>query len=193
MDDVEKGSHTARHIARFILVGLYTGTRAGAICSASFTPTIGRGYVNLETGQFRRLAYGKKQTNKRQPTIDLPPRLLAHMRRWHRLGISRHAVVEYRGAPLRYVTTGWRSVVKRAGLATDVPELKVVPHTLRHTAISWYLKAGNPPQQVADYCGVSVQIINKVYKHHLPGAFDDVLASANKFGRVPSTYQKGTQ
>ena len=62
-----------RHIARFILVGLYTGTRAGAVCGATLIPTIGRGHINLETGQFRRLAYGKKESNKRQPTIDLPP------------------------------------------------------------------------------------------------------------------------
>jgi len=49
-DGTEKGRLTSRHIARFILVGLYTGTRAGAICSAALIPTIGRGYVNLETG-----------------------------------------------------------------------------------------------------------------------------------------------
>ena len=164
------GRHTSRHIARFILVGLYTGTRAGAICGAALIPTIGRGHVNLETGQFRRLAYGKKESNKRQPTVDLPPRLLAHIRRWHRLGISTKAVVEYRGEPVLRVTNGWDGVVERAGLATDIPQEKVIPHTLRHTAISWYLRSGVPADQVSDYCGVSIQIINKVYKHHVPGA-----------------------
>ena len=193
-DGAEKGRHfTARHIARFILVGLYSGTRAGAICGASLIPTIGRGYINLETGEFRRLAYGKRDTNKRQPTVTLPPRLLAHIRRWHRLGISKKAVVEYRGEPLTRVSTGWHAVVKRAGLATDMREQKVLPHTLRHTAISWYLRAGNPTDRVADYCGISEHIIRKVYKHHLPGAFDDMLASSTKIGRVPVTYQKGSK
>ena len=186
----EKGRWSSKHIARFILVGLYSGTRAGAICGASLMPTIGRGYVNLETGQFRRLAYGKKESDKRQPTIDLPPRLLAHIRRWHRLGISKKHVVEYRGAPVVRVTTGWRVVVKRAGLATDIPQQKVIPHTLRHTAISWYLRAGIPPHQVSDYCGVSEQIIRKVYKHHIRGGFDNLLAASNRLGRtsyVPET------
>ena len=193
-DGAEKGRHyTSRHIARFILVALSSGTRAGAICGASLMPTIGRGYINLETGEFRRLAYGKKETNKRQPTVTLPPPLLAHIRRWHRLGISKNAVVEYRGKPLTRVSTGWHAIVKRAGLATNIPQQKVIPHTLRHTAISWYLRAGNPPQKVADYCGVSIQIINKHYKHHLPGAFDDIAASSHKIGRVPETYQKATQ
>ena len=190
----EKGRCYTRHIARFILVALYTGTRAGAICGASLVPTIGRGYVNLDTGQFRRLAYGKRETNKRQPTIDLPPRLLAHIRRWHRLGISTKAVVEYQGKPLTRVTTGWAGVVERAGLASDLRELRVLPHTLRHTAITWYLRSGVPPHQVADYCGVSEQIIRKVYKHHIPGGFDNVLASSNHLGRsATATQQKRTK
>src|SRR5215204_4350987 len=37
-----------RHIARFILIGLYTGTRAGAIASASPYAEFGRSYVDLE-------------------------------------------------------------------------------------------------------------------------------------------------
>ena len=81
-------------------------------------------------------------------------------------------------------------MVERAGLKTDIPQNKVIPHTLRHTAISWYLRSGVPPHQVSDYCGVSVQIINKVYKHHVPGGFDNVLAASNRLGRnsyVPET------
>ena len=77
-------------------------------------------------------------------------------------------------------------MVERAGLKTDIPQNKVIPHTLRHTAISWYLRSGVPPHQVSDYCGVSVQIINKVYKHHVPGGFDNVLASSNRLGRATS-------
>lgn len=190
----EAGRHTSRHIARFILVGLYTGTRAGAICGAALIPTIGRGHVNLETGQFRRLPYGKKQSNKKQPTVDLPPRLLAHMRRWQRLGISTKAVVEYQGKPVLRVSTGWDGVVEKAGLATEIKELKVIPHTLRHTAISWYLNSGVPPDKVSDYCGVSIQIIKKVYGHHIPGGFDGVIEASGRIGRrATATQQKQMQ
>jgi integrase len=109
------------------------------------------------------------------------------LRRWHRLGISVRAAVEYRGAPFDCITSGWDPVVERAGLRTDIPQGKVLQHTLRHTAISWYLRSGVPPHQVSDYCGVSVQIINKVYKHHIPGGFDNVLASSTRLGRAPAT------
>lgn len=83
-----------RHVARFILVGLYTGTRHAAICSAAFTPAIGRGHINIDSGVFYRRRQGSKQTKKRQTPARLPDRLLAHLRRWQRLGIAKHAVVE---------------------------------------------------------------------------------------------------
>ena len=73
-----------RHVARFILLGLYTGTRHGAICRAALMPTIGRGHVDLERGVFYRRAEGERETKKRQPPIRLPNRLLAHLRRWER-------------------------------------------------------------------------------------------------------------
>jgi hypothetical protein len=85
------GRHTSRHIARYILVGLYTGSRDGDICNAALMPTIGRGYVDLDRGIFKRKPDNKKETSKKQPTVPLPPRLLAHMRRWQRLGISDHS------------------------------------------------------------------------------------------------------
>ena len=48
-----QGRHTLRHIARYILVGLYTGSRNGDICNAAVTPAIGRGYVDLRSGIFK--------------------------------------------------------------------------------------------------------------------------------------------
>ena len=81
---------TAYHVAQFALVGVYTGTRSGAICGAALDqPTIGRSWIDLENGIFYRQAIGKrKQKNKRQTPVRLPPRLLAHLRRWKRKGIS---------------------------------------------------------------------------------------------------------
>jgi integrase len=172
------GRFTSKHIARFILVGLYTGTRASAICGAALTQAIGRGYVDLDHGIFVRKAMGAKETNKRQPTIPLPPRLLAHMRRWNRLGISKNSVIEWQGEAVERVSKGWLAVREAAGL-----DDQVIPHTLRHTAITWYLRSGKNPHQVSDYCGVSMTIINKHYKHHMPGGFDDIVSSSARLGR----------
>src|SRR5207248_161083 len=106
--------------------------------------TIGRSYVNLEAGIFTRLPLGKKENNKKQPQVPIPPNLLRHMRRWQRLGISNHSVIEFQGEPIKAIThRAWKAVREAAGLGDDVRM-----HTLRHTAISWYLQAGVPIEMV---------------------------------------------
>ena len=84
---IETDKRPLRHVARFILIGLYTGTRAGAIATASPYRAEGKSFVDLENGIFNRLAMGKRATTKRQTPVPLPNRLLAHLRRWSRLGI----------------------------------------------------------------------------------------------------------
>ena len=116
-----RGRHTLRHVARFILVAVYTGSRHGDICGAALMPSIGRGYVDLDRGIFKRKPDNKKATSKRQPTVPIPPRLLAHMRRWQRLGISRHSIIEFNGKPITRIRDGWDTLIERAGLATDDP------------------------------------------------------------------------
>jgi hypothetical protein len=73
--EVQKGHSTGRrsrqHVARFILVALYTGTRASAVCGAALQPTIGHGYIDLERGVFYRRPPGKRETRKRQPPVSL--------------------------------------------------------------------------------------------------------------------------
>jgi hypothetical protein len=74
-----------RHVARFVLIGIYTGTRASAIATASPYQEQGRSFVDLERGIFYRKQIGKRATKKRQTPAPVPSRLLAHMRRWARL------------------------------------------------------------------------------------------------------------
>lgn len=184
-----RGQLTARHVARYILIGIYTGSRNGDICNAALMPTIGRGYVDLDSGIFKRKPDNKEATSKKQPTVPLPPRLLAHMRRWKRLGISKHSVIEWQGRPVQVVKEAWATAVKAAGLDTDVKERKVLRHTLRHTAITWYLTPDRRTGQAVDietvslYCGVSVATIRKTYRHIMPGTFDSLLEASQTFGR----------
>jgi hypothetical protein len=88
MRDQRTQRAVGQHLARFILVGLYTGSRHAAICGAALMPTIRRGHVDLDRGVFYRRATGARVTKKRQPPVRLPDRLLTHLRRWERLGIG---------------------------------------------------------------------------------------------------------
>ena len=79
---------------------------------------------------------GHARPNKRQPPVRLPDRLLAHLRRWHRLGIAKQAVVEWNGKPVRSVRKAFAAAVKAAGL----DGLGITPHVLRHTAATWAMQ-----------------------------------------------------
>jgi integrase len=152
-----------RHAARFILVGLYTGTRSSAICGAALMPTLGRGHVDLNQGMFYRRAIGRRQTNKRQPPVKLPPRLLAHMRRWQRLGLSRNSVVEWNGKAIKSVRKAFEAARTAAGLSADV-----TPHILRHTCTTWLMQKGVDLWAAAGFLGMTVQQLEKGYGHHHP-------------------------
>lgn len=169
--------HPLRHIARFILIGLYTGTRAGAIASASCHRDEGRSFIDLENGMFYRLAQGKRRTNRRQTPVPLPPHLLAHLRRWARTprddGTMPEFVVEWRGKPVLSVKTGFASAVAIAGLPGNV-----VPHTLRHTAATWLMQQGTVLWEAAGFLGMTVETLEKTYGHHHP---DHLRGAANSF------------
>lgn len=152
-----------RHVARFLLIGCYTGTRAGAIASASVKKETGKSFVDLDAGLYYRLAIGKQATKKQQPVAPLPPRLLAHMRRWVDRGIVKENFVEYRGLPVKRVKKGFASAVRLAKVA-----IKVTPHTLRHTAATWLMQAGVDEWVAAGYLGMSVEVLRAVYGHHHP-------------------------
>ena len=70
---IETDKRPLRHLARFILIGLYTGTRASAIAGASPERGQGRSFVDLDNGIFYRLAEGRRVTKKRNPPVPIPP------------------------------------------------------------------------------------------------------------------------
>jgi integrase len=163
--EVQKGRETDRrsrqHVAKFILVALYTGTRASAVCGAGLGPTIGRGWIDLDRGVFYRRPAGKRETKKRQPPVPLPPQLLAHLRRWQRRG--QHYAVEWNREPVQGIKKAFARAVRDADLGPDV-----TPHTLRHTAATWLMQAGTEPWEAAGFLGMSVETLMRVYGHHHP-------------------------
>jgi integrase len=161
-----------RHVARFILVGLYTGTRSSAICGAALMPTIGRGHVDLEQGVFYRLAIGRRQTKKRQPPVKIPPRLLAHLRRWARHGLAKKSVVEWNGKAVESVRKGFEAAVRAAGLGTEV-----TPHILRHTCATWLMQMGCNVWDAAGFLGMTVQQLEQGYGHHHPDYQEQAVAA----------------
>jgi integrase len=159
-----------RHLARFILLGIYSGTRAGAIAAASPIPANGRSYVDLERGRYYRLKQGRLRSNKRQPTIPIPLRLLAHLRRWHRINPEAKHFIEYNGKAVSSVKTAFKSAARLAGFGQGIS-----PQTLRHTAATWLMQRGADPWQAAGYLGMSLEVLLNTYGHHHPDYLSDAV------------------
>jgi integrase len=166
------GKRSKRHIARFILIGIYTGTRAGVIVQTALQREPGRPYFDLDRGLYYRRPENAAESKKRRPTIPVPPRLLAHLRRWKRLGIK--YAVEWNGRPIKRLDESFRFLVDEVGL-----EGQVTPHTLRHSCVTWLLQRGKKPWEVAGFVGMTVATLEKTYGHHHPDHLSDVLDAFN--------------
>jgi integrase len=155
----------APHLRRFILIGLYTGTRSQAMLGLSWMPSTSSGWVDLAKGVLYRRGEDQRRTNKKQTPAAIPDRLMAHLRRWHRmdsqLGI-RH-VIHYQGTKVTKLRRSWATARDGAGL-----DGKVIPHTLRHTAATWLMQAGIDVWDAAGNLGMSLKMLEEVYGHHHP-------------------------
>jgi len=158
-----------RHLCRFLLLGLYTGSRPGAILNASWLPGPGLSHVDLDRGVFHRHADGARETAKRQPTVKLSSRLAAHLERWKSLdGARRVYVVEFGGRPISSIKTALGRACGLAGL-----DAGVTAYTLRHSCASWLVAKGLPTRKIAEFLGTSEQMIIAHYGHLAPDYQDE--------------------
>jgi integrase len=104
--------------------------------------------------------------------------LLAHMRRWKRLGVSQRAVVEWNGKPVQSVRKGFQAAVRAAGL-----DASVTPHVLRHTCATWLMQQGVNLWDAAGFLGMTVQQLEQAYGHHHPDYQEEAVgAFGGQFG-----------
>lgn len=163
-----------RHLARYILFALYTGSRPTDVFTASFVVAANASVIDLDKGLFYRKPTAKAATIKRQPTTPLPKRLLRHLRRWRRLGATR--VVEFEGQPVRSIKTAFGHLVELAAL----PGAPIVLYILRHSCATWKMQAGEPAWLVAEFIGTSEAMIQRHYGHHSPDALRATAESATQ-------------
>jgi integrase len=162
------------HVQRFILIGVYTGTRHDRLIRIRWTPTKDNGHYDAGRGVLHRRGSHERETTKRSPAVSVPARLQSHLGRWADLdgAVGRGWIVSYNGTRVLKMRRAWNTVREAAGLREDV-----TPHTLRHTAASWLLwgreaKGARPAQkpltiwETAEVLGADASTVEKVYGHH---------------------------
>jgi integrase len=155
----------------FILLGLYTGRRKGALLPLRWPQ------VDLERGLIDFEIPGRQRTNKRRGKIPIPPKLLPHLKRARLRGTDLGYVLHDHGARIGDIKKGFAAACKRAELED------VTPHTLRHTAATWLMQAGVPLWEVAGFLSMSVETLQRVYGHHHP---DYMRGAAEAIGKKSS-------
>lgn len=174
------------HMRRFILCGLYTGTRHNVLRTLLWEESAVQPWTDLDAGMIYRRGRRQRETaNKRTPVVKMPPRLLVHMRRWRALDHAEEArrssptydyrwreapgfqivsVLHHAGKPFEgKIRRAFASCVKDAGLPPEV-----TPHWLRHTAATWLMESGVEPWQASAYLGMTTKTLEEHYGHHRP-------------------------
>jgi integrase len=144
------------HLYRFIVIGLLTGSRSGAILALKWD------WIDWKAGtMLRRDPRESQDARKRTPPVRMGSRLIRLMRRWHAKDGGTGHVIHYNGQPVTRLQRTWRQAVKAAKLKD------VTPHTLRHTRATWLMQAGIPIWEAAGALGMTPDILQSTYgKHH---------------------------
>lgn len=163
-----------RHVAWFILLSIYTGTRRTAACSIALSTvaTANTGRIDPATGTLYRAGEAQRRTAKRQTPARSPRKLLGHAARKHRLGhrwFVQGPKGERIGNPRKAFARAKELAQATAARHGQVIDLSgVTMHALKHTAITWAMRGGADPYVAADFFGTSYETIVRTYGHHHP-------------------------
>lgn len=149
-------SRHAPHLARFILLAFYTGTRSGAVLDLRWD------WIDFKRGVMHRRKPGAADNSiKRRPPLKLGRRIISHLKRWHRLDHGLPYVIHYEGKPVQSVKRSWASACQRAGIEAS-------PHDLRRTRATILMSRGLNPETIAQSLGMSVEILRSTYAQYDP-------------------------
>lgn len=146
----------AHHIQLAILLMLSTAGRIGAILELTWDRVIfeGSGVVNLRTTET-----GPRKGRAAVPLNDGLRAALSHAKRIAQTDY----VVEWAGAPIASIKTGFAAACREAGLEG------VSPHTLRHTAAVHLAANGSDMGRISQYLGHShTSVTERVYARFAP-------------------------
>jgi integrase len=151
------------HLARFVLLGFYTGTRSGAILDLHWS------WIDFERGVMRRRAPGEADNRtKRRPPVKLGRRILSHLRRWRRLdGKKDLPICHYEGAAVTKLRRSWSTAARRGAV-------KASPHDLRRTRATILMSRGGNPETIAQALGMTPEILRSTYTQYDPEWQSDI-------------------
>lgn len=169
------------YLPLYIMLGLYTGARPGAILSLRWPQ------VDLDGGRIDFSPIGTRRTNKgRVRGQPIPRRLLTFLRLARRRGSELGHVVHDGGNRIKDIGGGWDGNLKKSGHGSFGGACKragltgVSPHTLRHTCGTWMAQRGVPLHHIGGWLGHSDGRTTELYAHHHPDFMSTALSAVDR-------------
>jgi integrase len=169
------------YLPLFVLLGLYTGARPGAILSLRWQQ------VDLEKRRIYFGPPGERRTSKRkvhgQP---ISRRLLTFLKLARKRGTDLGYVVHIGGRRIRDIGGSWSgdpsdrghgsfgAACRRAGV------INASPHTLRHTCATWLAQRGVPLHLIGGWIGHQDARTTALYAHHHPDHMAEALRAVDR-------------
>jgi integrase len=178
--EARKSSRSRSHLPMFVLLGLYTAARKGAILDLQW------GQIDFVRSRIDLNPAGRHQTTKGRPIIPVPRGLLWFLKK-AQARASSNWVLSYEGERLRDIKRSFRAACDRAAQAAELRATQAhdrsmreewlqiastlratTPHTLRHTAATWLAQGGVHMHEIAGWLGHSAQRTTELYAHQHP-------------------------
>jgi integrase len=140
------------HVKLFIIVGLNTAARMGAILEAKWDQ------VDWDR---KVIDFGAGHGNKRRALVPLNSELERALLAARQLACSDY-IIEWHGERVGTIKNGFKMACERAGLKD------VSPHVLRHSAATWLAIDGVPLREIARLLGDQEATVERVYAKHSP-------------------------
>jgi integrase len=169
------------YLPLYILLGLYTGARPGAILALRWPQ------VDFEAGRIDFAPIGTRRTNKRKVRGQpIPRRLMTFLRLARRRGSDLGHVINDGGMKIKDIGGAWDGDVDRPGNGSFGSACKraelagVSPHTLRHTCGTWMAQRAVPLHLIGGWLGHTDARTTELYAHHHPDFMDAALRAADR-------------
>jgi len=159
---------TRPYLPLFILIGLYTGARKGAILSLRWPQ------IDLEARRIDFNEPGRARTSKGRARLPIPDRLLTFLRLAQRRGTDLGYVVHRDGARVANIKRAFNRACEDARLE------QVTPHTLRHTCGTWLAQRGVALDKIGGWLGHSDGRTTELYRHHHPDFMEEARHAADR-------------
>jgi integrase len=160
-----------RALARAIFIAFFTGTRIGRLRNLTWKRDEYCGWVDIQTFLLRRSGIqsgewsGPGRKRKKAGAAHIPPKKQAIFRRWEASDRQKGtAFIVHQPDGSAYASSqSITSRLKRVGERCGYDDL--IMHEMRHSAVTVLLLNGATPLEVANYIGMSLDMVLKVYSH----------------------------